>query len=91
MPDDKSLISGGEQKTIDDPRIVDFVESFRDSKHHLLNSISIWIAQAELAQRDPVYYSQLAKSILERADLIVQKAHATEAKLKRFAAYREKL
>lgn len=61
--------------------------AFRESKHYLLNSIAIWMAQAELGTRNPDFYEKLVQSILERSEKLVALTRETEAKLKAFAPY----
>jgi hypothetical protein len=75
--------------TIDDPRLDEFVAAFRETKHHLLNSVAIWVAQAELAKSDPAYQTHLTRSVLDRSETIVANTRELEKKLKRFALYRE--
>ena len=70
-----------------DPRLVEFVAAFRESKHYLLNSVAIWMAQAELGSRNPDFYEKLVQSILERSEKLVALTLETEAKLKAFAPY----
>ena len=70
-----------------DPRIAEFVAAFRESKHYLLNSVAIWMAQAELGSRNPDFHEKLAQSILERSEKLVALTRETEAKLKAFAPY----
>jgi hypothetical protein len=67
---------------IDAERITELAVSFRDSKHYLLNSIAIWTAQAEMANRDSGYYHKLAESILERSERLVELVRDTETKLR---------
>jgi hypothetical protein len=89
VPEENASSSSGPASIIDDPRLNDFVEAFRDSKHYLLNSIAIWVAQAELAKRDPAYQVQLTESILDRSESITERVRELEKKLKLFALYRE--
>ena len=70
-----------------DPRLAEFVAAFRESKHYLLNSVAIWMAQAELGSRNPDFYEKLVQSILERSEKLVALTRETEAKLKAFAPY----
>jgi hypothetical protein len=83
-------VSAGEQTSEaslieQDPRLVEFVAAFRESKHYLLNSVAIWMAQAELGSRNPDFHEKLAQSILERSEKLVALTRETEAKLKAFA------
>jgi hypothetical protein len=89
VPEENASSSSGPASKIDDPRLNDFVEAFRDSKHHLLNSIAIWVAQAELAKRDPAYQTLLMESILDRSESITERVRELEKKLMQFALYRE--
>ncbi|HEY0791084.1 MAG TPA: hypothetical protein VGD78_08470 [Chthoniobacterales bacterium] len=59
----------------------DFVASFRETHHYLLNSVAIWTSQAEMASRHPEFYEKLAKSVLERADKLTELVRRTEVKL----------
>jgi hypothetical protein len=70
-----------------DPRVAEFVAAYRESKHYLLNSVAIWMAQAELAKRNPDFHEKLTQSILERAEKLLELTRDTETKLKRFAPY----
>ena len=70
-----------------DPRLAEFVAAFRESKHYLLNSVAIWMAQAELGSRNPDFHEKLVHSILERSEKLVALTRETEAKLKAFAPY----
>jgi hypothetical protein len=65
--------------------VADFVASFRELHHYLLNSVAIWMTQAELASRHPELYEKLAKSIAERADKLTELARRAEVKLAAFA------
>jgi hypothetical protein len=85
-------VSAGEQTSEpspieQDPRLVEFVAAFRESKHYLLNSVAIWMAQAELGSRNPDFYEKLVQSILERSEKLVTLTRQTEAKLKALAPY----
>jgi 23S rRNA A1618 N6-methylase RlmF len=85
-------VSAGEQTSAanaieQDPRLAEFVAAFRESKHYLLNSIAIWMAQAELGTRNPDFHEKLVQSILERSEKLVALTRETEAKLKAFAPY----
>jgi len=85
-------VSAGEQTSAgnpieQDPRLVEFVAAFRESKHYLLNSVAIWMAQAELGSRNPDFHEKLAQSILERSEKLVALTRETEAKLKAFVPY----
>jgi hypothetical protein len=85
-------VSAGEQTsgsspTEQDLRLAEFVAAFRESKHYLLNTVAIWMAQAELGSRNPDYHEKLAKSILERSEKLVTLTREAEAKLKAFAPY----
>ena len=70
-----------------DPRLAEFVAAFRESKHYLLNSVAIWMAQAELGSRNPDFYEKLVQSIFERSEKLVALTREAEAKLKAFAPY----
>jgi regulator of sirC expression with transglutaminase-like and TPR domain len=71
-------------------QLADFVSCFRETKHYLLNSLAIWTAQAEFAQRHPEYYEKLAESIAERSERLIEITHEAEEKLKAFAPTLEK-
>ena len=68
-------------------QLADFVSCFRETKHYLLNSLAIWTAQAQFAQRHPEYYEKLAESIGERSERLIEITHEAEEKLKAFAPY----
>lgn len=70
-----------------DRRVAEFVAAFRELKHHLLNSVAIWMAQAELANRNPALYEKLARSIVDRSETLLELARDAEAKVKTFAPY----
>ncbi len=70
-----------------DPCVTEFVEAFREAKHYTLNSVAIWMAQAELASRNPEFYEKLAQSILERSAKLLALTREAEEKLKRFAPF----
>ena len=77
----------GTNRIEQDPRVAEFVAAFRESKHYLLNSVAIWMAQAELGSRNPDFYEKLVQSIIERSEKLVALTRETEAKLKAFAPY----
>jgi hypothetical protein len=79
--------ANGQDPADSNRRIADFVSSFRETKHYLLNSLAIWIAQAQVARRHPEYYEKLAESIVERSERLLEITHEAEEKLRAFAPY----
>jgi hypothetical protein len=88
-PEEMASLPFGAHSIIEDARLDEFVEAFRETKHHLLNSIAIWVAQAELAKSDPAYQVHLTESVLDRCESIVANTRELERKLRSFALYRE--
>lgn len=69
-----------------DPRLAEFVVSFREFKHLLLNTVAIWVAQAEIAKRDPSFSQRLSESILDRSQRLVELTRESELKLRLIAS-----
>ncbi|MBV9390390.1 MAG: hypothetical protein JOY96_00710 [Verrucomicrobia bacterium] len=70
----------------EDPRLAEFVVSFREFKHVLLNTVAIWVAQAEIAKRDPSFNQRLSESILDRSQRLVELTRESELKLRLVAS-----
>ncbi len=54
---------------------------FREFKHNLNNTLAVIMALSELAQRNPVHYEKLAKTVLQRGPDIVQQINEMQAML----------
>ena len=56
-------------------------EEFREVKHSINNALAVIMALSELAQRNPVHYEKLSKSVLERSPGIVEKLQGFQQRL----------
>ncbi|MDB6155509.1 MAG: hypothetical protein JWL90_3962 [Chthoniobacteraceae bacterium] len=54
---------------------------FREFKHNLNNTLAVIMALSELAQRNPVHYEKLAKTVLSRGPDVVQQVNEMQAML----------
>lgn len=51
------------------------LEAFRKLKHDINNTLAVFMAYSELAQRNPAHFEKLAKAVLERGPLMVEQLH----------------
>lgn len=51
--------------------IEDLQEKFRSVRHDVHNTFAVLMALAELAERTPLHYERLAKTVLERCPKIL--------------------
>ncbi len=56
-------------------------DHFREFKHNLNNTLAVIMALSELAQRNPVHFEKLAKTVLQRGPDVVQQINEFSALL----------
>jgi hypothetical protein len=59
------------QKAISPEQASELFEHFRELKHSANNVLAVFLALAELSERNPANYERLAKAIMERAPQLV--------------------
>jgi 2,3-bisphosphoglycerate-independent phosphoglycerate mutase len=64
-----------------DSRTAELVKEYRKTKHHILNTLAIWNAQAQMTKSDANYYTKLVASILERSESLISAMSEFEEKL----------
>jgi len=60
-----------ENSTVPSSEILALHERFRELKHSVNNTIAVFMALSELAQRNPLHYEKLAQAVLARCPEIV--------------------
>ena len=60
-----------ENSTVPSSEILALHERFREIKHSVNNTIAVFMALSELAQRNPAHYEKLTQAVLTRCPEIV--------------------
>jgi hypothetical protein len=56
-------------------------EDLRKLKHDMNNTFAVFLALAELAERNPVNYERLAKAVLDRCPKVVEELQSFQESL----------
>jgi type VI protein secretion system component VasF len=67
--------------TVPASEILALHERYREIKHSVNNTIAVFMALSELAQRNPVHYEKLAQAVLSRCPDIVSQMQAFQQDL----------
>ena len=65
------MSSPPDQKAITPQEAAVLFDQFRELKHSANNVLAVFLALAELSERNPANYERLAKAIMERAPQLV--------------------
>ena len=68
------------QKAISPQDASALFDQFRELKHSANNDLAVFLALAELSERNPANYERLAKAIMERAPQLVAGLQAFQDK-----------
>jgi hypothetical protein len=70
-----------ENSSVPSSEIVALHERFREIKHSVNNTIAVFMALSELAQRNPLHYEKLSQAVLTRCPEIVSQLQAFQQEL----------
>jgi two-component sensor histidine kinase len=70
-----------ENSTVPSSEILALHERFREIKHSVNNTIAVFMALSELAQRNPAHYEKLTQAVLSRCPDIVSQMQAFQQEL----------
>ena len=70
-----------ENSSVPSSEIIALHERFREIKHSVNNTIAVFMALSELAQRNPIHYEKLAQAVLTRCPEIVSLMQAFQQEL----------
>ena len=60
-----------------------FLEALREAKHDVSNSLAVFMALAELSERNPANLERLAKVVLERSPKVVSDLNTLQEHFRR--------
>jgi hypothetical protein len=70
-----------ENSSVPSSEIIALHERFREIKHSVNNTIAVFMALSELAQRNPIHYEKLTQAVLTRCPDIVSQMQAFQQEL----------
>jgi len=70
-----------ENSSVPSSEILALHERFREIKHSVNNTIAVFMALSELAQRNPTHYEKLAQAVLSRCPDIVSQLQSFQQDL----------
>jgi len=70
-----------EKSSVPSSEILALHERFREIKHSVNNTIAVFMALSELAQRNPIHYEKLTQAVLTRCPEIVSQMQSFQQQL----------
>jgi len=70
-----------ENPSVPSSEVLALHERFREIKHSVNNTIAVFMALSELAQRNPTHYEKLTQAVLTRCPDIVQQMQAFQQEI----------
>ena len=70
-----------ENPSVPSSEVIALHERFREIKHSVNNTIAVFMALSELAQRNPTHYEKLTQAVLTRCPEIVSMMQTFQAEI----------